>query len=362
MANPKVTIVTITYNLIKANREAVFRQCVESVHNQIYENIEHIIIDGASTDGTLDLINEYVEKGWVTCYSESDNGVYDAMNKGLAKANGKYINYLNSDDFFCCNDAVKSSIKILEFEKSDIIASNHNILNENGSLNSDICISWDNACMGQFPCHQTVFYKTDFFRKIGGYHTEFIDADNISFLMFKYNNAKFSYNKKTIITFRSGGISSVLDRVQAKKQFLDIFYSYWGEKWGLTIEESGTLYGLQYLNLPRADLKRIIKKIKIKKWKNKIQHIYDKRTNTIDYKLFNLIPIFLSFDEFGARYSYFLGIPYSSVKQNGEEKIIRTFFKMFKKKKYPTKTAYYFLGIKFLTKKKSKNYARLDEN
>jgi len=77
---PTVTVVTITYNLINAGRKEFFRQCVESVHNQTYENIEHIVIDGASTDGTLDLIKEYADKGWFTYYSEKDTGVYEAMN------------------------------------------------------------------------------------------------------------------------------------------------------------------------------------------------------------------------------------------------------------------------------------------
>lgn len=58
----KITVITVTFNLIKDGREAFFRQCVESVHNQTYPNIEHIVMDGASTDGTLDLIREYKKK------------------------------------------------------------------------------------------------------------------------------------------------------------------------------------------------------------------------------------------------------------------------------------------------------------
>jgi len=80
---PLVTIVTITFNLIKAGREKTFRQCLESVHNGTYKNVEHIVIDGASKDGTLDLIKEYANKGWVKYISEPDSGIYDAMNKGV---------------------------------------------------------------------------------------------------------------------------------------------------------------------------------------------------------------------------------------------------------------------------------------
>lgn len=96
----KITVITVTFNLIKDGREAFFRQCVESVHNQTYPNIEHIVMDGASTDGTLDLIREYEEKGWLKCYSEPDEGMVDAMNKGIKKASGEYIAILNSDDWY----------------------------------------------------------------------------------------------------------------------------------------------------------------------------------------------------------------------------------------------------------------------
>ena len=75
---PLVTVVTITYNLIKAGREKFVRQCIESVKNQTYPNVEHIIIDGASSDGTLEIFKDYP---WLQVYSEPDSGIYDAMNK-----------------------------------------------------------------------------------------------------------------------------------------------------------------------------------------------------------------------------------------------------------------------------------------
>ena len=90
-AHPLVTIVTITRNLVKEKREAFAKACIESVHFQSYPYIEHIIIDGASEDGTLEFLQSYVDKGYLTVYSEPDQGIYDAMNKGLARAKGKYI-------------------------------------------------------------------------------------------------------------------------------------------------------------------------------------------------------------------------------------------------------------------------------
>ena len=89
--SPLVTVITITFNIKKAGREKFFRQCIESVHKQHYKNIEHIIIDGASKDGTASILDEYFKKGWIRYIRESDEGVYDAMNKGIAMAKGKYI-------------------------------------------------------------------------------------------------------------------------------------------------------------------------------------------------------------------------------------------------------------------------------
>ena len=128
---PKVTIVTATYNLIKNDREAFFRQCVESVHNQTYPNIEHLIIDGASTDGTLDLIKEYEEKGWLKYYSEPDAGMVDAMNKGIKKASGEYVAILNSDDYYA-QDAIELLMSKLLDEKADYSYGNTNMYSRSG--------------------------------------------------------------------------------------------------------------------------------------------------------------------------------------------------------------------------------------
>ncbi len=100
---PLVSIVTATYNLIKSGRKDYILQNIESVHNQTYKNVEHIIIDGASTDGTLELLRPYEEKGWIKIYSEPDQGIYDAMNKGIDKASGEYIAMINSDDWLMPN-------------------------------------------------------------------------------------------------------------------------------------------------------------------------------------------------------------------------------------------------------------------
>ena len=119
--HPKVTIVTITYNLIKAGRTDSFKQAVESVHRQNYDNIEHIIIDGASTDGSKELIEEYVKKKWVICFSEPDKGIYDAMNKGLQKATGDYVWFINAGDSLFTSDIVQRVASLVQKKKFCLI-------------------------------------------------------------------------------------------------------------------------------------------------------------------------------------------------------------------------------------------------
>ena len=92
---PKVSIVTACYN-----SEAYLEQCILSVMRQTYENVEHIIVDGGSTDGTLDIIRKYDGQYNMRWISEKDNGMYDAISKGFAMATGEIFAWLNSDDMY----------------------------------------------------------------------------------------------------------------------------------------------------------------------------------------------------------------------------------------------------------------------
>ena len=110
---PLVSIITITFNIISNSRKKLFVKCLESVHKQTYKNIEHVVIDGASKDRTVDLIKKYVKKGWVKYISEPDEGIYDAMNKGIKLAKGKYISFLNSDDYYSGKTGIEMSVETL---------------------------------------------------------------------------------------------------------------------------------------------------------------------------------------------------------------------------------------------------------
>lgn len=205
---PKVTIITITYNIIKENREELFEECLRSIHNQTYSNIEHIIIDGASNDGTLELIKKYADKGWVNFYSEPDNGVDDAYNKGIKKATGKYIAFMNSDDSYYDQNAVKKSIDALESAKADYSYANEIKVKRDGSFDHMFIPKPENFWKNMPFSHQTMFVKKDVLLNLGGYNTEYkIGGDYFLVLQLILNDYKGIYINETISRYTLGGFS-----------------------------------------------------------------------------------------------------------------------------------------------------------
>lgn len=117
MYRPIVTIITAVYN-----RADKIEQCISSVVNQTYDNLEYVVIDGGSTDGTVEIIKKYADKIAYWC-SEPDNGIYDAWNKGLRHATGDYINFIGSDDAICSIDTIENIIAYLS-DDIDVLAGN----------------------------------------------------------------------------------------------------------------------------------------------------------------------------------------------------------------------------------------------
>lgn len=206
---PKITIVTITFNLIKNGRRDWFIQNLESVHNQTYQDFEHIIIDGASTDGTIELLEEYQNKGYIKYYSEPDDGIYDAMNKGMRRATGEYITYLNSDDFYHARNGLAEVSRALKNDFDYVVSD---------------CTYVDMNCKKMFVqkampeiffirmpfSHQALFVKTELMRNLGGFDTNFkISGDHDFIIRMMLSGADGIALPHNFITFRLGGISDI---------------------------------------------------------------------------------------------------------------------------------------------------------
>lgn len=124
----KVSVITVCFNAIDTIEETIL-----SVLGQKYENKEYIIIDGGSTDGTLDIIRKYSDSlyYWV---SEKDKGIYDAMNKGIAIATGDWINFMNAGDYFCSCNTLSDVFSVNDYEGLDVIYGNSILKDKNGVL------------------------------------------------------------------------------------------------------------------------------------------------------------------------------------------------------------------------------------
>ena len=112
----KITVITVCYN-----EKERLKRTVESVCNQTYAHIEYLIIDGASTDGTNDLFQEYLSFPYIQFYSEKDYGIYNAMNRGIARASGDYVYFLNAGDTFCNPSVIADVASYIENDPKDFI-------------------------------------------------------------------------------------------------------------------------------------------------------------------------------------------------------------------------------------------------
>ena len=211
MQKPLISIVTVTYNLIKAGREATFRQCLESIHNQSYENIEHLVIDGASSDGTLEIIKEYAAKGWIKYISEPDTGIYDAMNKGYRMAKGDYIGILNSDDYYHDLDGIRKIVEELEKSGADYVYSGVMREDQEKEHFEKYTPRFKKLLLGMYIPHPSLFIKRRIFQDNGCYDTSFKIAGDFDFTlrMFLTGKYKGAELKGEFMTFLTGGASEV---------------------------------------------------------------------------------------------------------------------------------------------------------
>lgn len=157
MESQKISVVTVCYNAV-----TVIEETMLSVLNQTYPNVEYIIIDGGSTDGTVDIIKKYAEKlaYWV---SEPDKGIYDAMNKGISVATGEYLNFMNAGDSFHNNDVIQSVFSKAYPLNCNVIYGKTKVTYKKGTYivtPPKIITLLKKMCL----CHQSIFVRTQAYR------------------------------------------------------------------------------------------------------------------------------------------------------------------------------------------------------
>lgn len=198
--SPLVSIITVVLN-----GEKHIEQTILSVLKQSYKNIEYIIIDGASSDNTINIIKKYESQisNWI---SEKDDGLYFAMNKGITLAKGEIIGILNADDYYYI-DAVKHIVDAYLKKEDDVFYGDISLI----SNSSSIKMTPDLSKMNQQPSifHPTCFVKKSVYNVIGKFDTTYtISADYDFLLRCIRNNYKFHYIPELITSFRVGGMSN----------------------------------------------------------------------------------------------------------------------------------------------------------
>ncbi|MDD2974203.1 MULTISPECIES: glycosyltransferase family 2 protein [Aliarcobacter] len=196
---PKVTVVTVTYNA-----EKYLEQTIKSVIEQDYPNIEYIIIDGASSDKTVDIINKY-EKYITYWISEPDSGIYDAMNKGIDIATGEWINFMNAGDSFVEKNTISKVVKKIG-EDTDIISGDIFYI-ESDKKTYKKSAKLENKLKHMFCFHQTMFTKISLMKKYK-FNTNFKIAGDYDFILkCAMNNYNFKLVSIPIANFLAGGLS-----------------------------------------------------------------------------------------------------------------------------------------------------------
>lgn len=209
-----ISIITVVYN----NNQTV-RDSIDSVLSQKYKDIEYIIIDGGSTDGTLDILAKYRSQ-IAQCISEPDKGIYDAMNKGLKLATGDCIAFLNSDDFYASANAVSSIMKAFETMNVDAVYGDIVYVdkhNANKLVRYWKAGEYKNGAFfyGWAPPHPAFFCRRQVYEKYGYFNDKFqIAADFELMLRFiEKHKIKVGYLPEPIVKMRGGGKANVLSGI-----------------------------------------------------------------------------------------------------------------------------------------------------
>lgn len=205
----KVSIITVTFNC-----SHTIQDTITSVANQDYPFIEHIVIDGASTDGTQDIIDQNGSK--IRHFiSEPDNGIYNAMNKGIKLASGSIVGILNGDDIFYDNECISSVVE--EFKKKKVEAVYGNLVYVTPE-NMDTIVRYYNSesffpkmfAYGHMPAHPTFFVHRNCYEKYGLFKEDYAIAADFELLLRFLGNHKISHSclPKVLVKMRTGGVST----------------------------------------------------------------------------------------------------------------------------------------------------------
>ena len=201
----KISIITVCYN--SAN---TLTRTIESVLAQSYKDIEFIVVDGGSSDGTIEIINSYSNKisKWI---SEPDKGIYDAFNKGVLMATGDFVGFLHADDVFASNDIV---VKIAELAiDNDAIYGDLQYVSDNNRVIRNWIsgrFEFKKLKLGWMPPHPTLYVRRDIYSQVGTFNLGYKIAGDYDFMLrlLSVPNIRIGYLSEVIVLMKVGGASN----------------------------------------------------------------------------------------------------------------------------------------------------------
>lgn len=218
MGGTKISLITVTYNAADT-----IERCIRSVIEQDYPDLEYIIIDGQSTDDTPAIINKYKNHINITI-AEPDNGIYEAMNKGIALAGGDIIGMLNADDFFADKEVLKTIAEAFASTGTDVLYGDIDYVDKQDK----IIRKWRSGIYrqgyfnwGWMPPHPSFYARQELFIKYGAYNPAYGSATDYE-LMLRFihaNKATAYYLNKILVKMLVGGVSNknITNRIKAWK-------------------------------------------------------------------------------------------------------------------------------------------------
>lgn len=228
MENLKLSIITVTYN-----SERYIRETMRSILEQNYQNYEYIVVDGGSTDDTLSILEEYKQLFGEKLYyiSGRDNGIYDAMNKGIRLASGDYIGLINSDDRYTntCFETVAKIVREEEVEP-DVIYSDLYLIDSNGDRTGCLMGDANKLRIGMLVNHPTCFVRKTTYEKYGLFDIHYRIAADYDFMLRVYHNGgTFKKSSTVCAEFRVGGTSfdryeSVIEKYKIQRKYYGIIH------------------------------------------------------------------------------------------------------------------------------------------
>ena len=217
----RISVITVTWN-----SSATLRDTMQSVLNQSYSDVEHIIIDGASTDGTMDIVREMepLYKGRLRYVSEHDNGLYDAMNKGIALASGDYLCFLNAGDCFHEDDTLQQMVHTINgSELPDVLYGETAIVDQDRHflrmrrLSAPETLTWKSFKQGMLVCHQAFFPRHTL---VEPYNLKYRFSADFDWCIRIMKKARTLHNTHlTIIDYLDEGMTTRNQKASLKERF-----------------------------------------------------------------------------------------------------------------------------------------------